>query len=283
MCNWLRHKKPKPKPPGPPPAPPKPKPPVPPAPPKPPPTPGPPVPVPPKPPAGQRIQIVARTSLVSAAEVTAAVAALQVQVDRDYLPAYGGKGVNLEAVQVGEATDLSTWQVLLLDNSDQAGALGYHDVTPAGQPLGKVFVATDLQYGESWTVTTSHELLEMLADPNVDQTVDDAQGWTYPRENCDAVEGDTSTELGVLVSNFVLPSWFDARGKAPFDHLGKLRAPFTLDKGGYVSIDKHDGKGWIQQYGQHGPAAYGYSSRAKVGSRRERRGIPKSDWLRSAS
>lgn len=273
MCFW-RRKSPKPKP--------APKPPVP-----PPPTPGPPVSVLPKPPAGQRIQIVARTSLVSAAEVTAAVAALQVQVDRDYLPAYGGKAVRLEVVQVGEATDLSTWQVLLLDNSDQAGALGYHDSGPTGLPIGKVFVGTDLQYGESWTVTTSHELLEMLADPNVDQTVDDARGWTYPRENCDAVEGDhytiSDTISGVLVSNFVLPSWFDARGKAPFDHLGKLRAPFTLDKGGYVSIDKHDGQGWRQVYGQHGPAAHGYSSRAKVGSRRERRGVPKSDWIRSAS
>ena len=32
--------------------------------------------------------------------------------------------------------------MLVLDTSDQAGALGYHDVTPQGLPLGKVFAKT---------------------------------------------------------------------------------------------------------------------------------------------
>ena len=53
----------------------------------------------------------------------------------------------------------------MTDNPDQAGALGYHEITSQGTPLGKVFAKLDLQSGASWTVTLSHELLEMLADP----------------------------------------------------------------------------------------------------------------------
>jgi len=50
---------------------------------------------------------------------------------------------------------------VILDDSDQAGALGYHDLTSDGLPIGKVFAASDLKAGTSWTVTASHELLEM--------------------------------------------------------------------------------------------------------------------------
>jgi hypothetical protein len=40
-----------------------------------------------------------------------------------------------------------------------------------GFPIGKVFAASDLKAGTSWTVTASHELLEMLGDPNINLTV----------------------------------------------------------------------------------------------------------------
>jgi len=42
---------------------------------------------------------------------------------------------------------------------------GHHDLTPDGLPVGKSFAGTDKHFGHSWTVTASHELLEMLADP----------------------------------------------------------------------------------------------------------------------
>ena len=58
-----------------------------------------------------------------------------------------------------------------LDDSDQASALGYHDMTSEGLPLGKVFGTTNLKFGTNWTVTASHELLEMLGDPSINLTV----------------------------------------------------------------------------------------------------------------
>src|SRR5215831_13677675 len=54
--------------------------------------------------------------------------------------------------------------IAVLDDSDQAGALGYHDLDPQLQPDAFIFARTDQQYGLSWTVTFSHELLEILAD-----------------------------------------------------------------------------------------------------------------------
>jgi hypothetical protein len=58
----------------------------------------------------------------------------------------------------------------------------------------------------------------------------------------DAVENDGYAITPALnahpvhVSNFLLPSWFDAQPPhgARFDYMGKLKAPFTMDAGGYV-------------------------------------------------
>jgi len=57
------------------------------------------------------------------------------------------------------------WAMVFLDDADEAGALAYHDLTPEGLPLAKVFVRTTLEAGESVSVSASHELVEMLVDP----------------------------------------------------------------------------------------------------------------------
>ena len=76
-----------------------------------------------------------------------------------------GSGLPVEFLPRGELLTEGWWQISVTDNPDQAGALGYHELTSRGTPLGKVFAGLDLQSGGSWTVTLSHELLEMLADP----------------------------------------------------------------------------------------------------------------------
>ena len=76
-------------------------------------------------------------------DVLGAVAALQTQVHRDFAPAWG---IDAEVVGVakGKKPPVGSWWLAVLDDSDQAGALGYHDVTNEGLPLGKVFAGTDL-------------------------------------------------------------------------------------------------------------------------------------------
>jgi hypothetical protein len=63
-------------------------------------------------------------------------------------------------------------------------------MTSTGGPLGKVFAKLDLDNSCSWTVTLSHELLEMLADPWINRCAVGSDNKIYALEVCDAVESD---------------------------------------------------------------------------------------------
>jgi hypothetical protein len=129
------------------------------------------------------------------------------------------------------------WWLVIRDDSEQAGALGYQAVTTEGLPLGKVFAGTDLKFGSQWTITTSHELLEMLADPEIDLTVfvqpNAHTGILYAYEVCDVWGADN---LGYKiyttpVSDFVFPAWFESfrkPGSTQFDYGKHIKKPFEL-------------------------------------------------------
>jgi len=166
-------------------------------------------------------------------------------------------------------------------------SLGYHDVTNEGLPLAKVFAQTDIQFGSSLSVTMSHELLEMLLDPDINLSVfvqsSETQGIIYAYEAADACEDDQFGYLidGVLVSDFVLPAYFESfRIKGPFDFQNKITKPFELLAGGYIStyIIPNSG-GWTQQ--SKDAKASKYMNRARLGSRRERRRTPRDQWQKS--
>ena len=55
----------------------------------------------------------------------------------------------------------------LWDKADVSNALGYHERNNSVIPFGFVFTEVSKQLGESWTVTLSHEALELIADPEV--------------------------------------------------------------------------------------------------------------------
>ena len=235
-----------------------------------------------------KIAVINRSTVVRDDEAKAAVAALQIQVSRDYRPVWGCDA-DLTFVSSGENPPQGMWWLTILDNSDTAGALGYHDVTDENLPMGKVFAKTDLQYGAIWTVTASHELLEMLGDPDINLTVFAQQtattGRLFAYENCDAVEAD---QYGykiddILVSDFVFPSWFEQFHTTPetrYDFQGYVKNAFELLPGGYIGVfDVTAGTGWQQVMPQE--ATPKYSMRAHVGSRRERRRTPRDSWLRS--
>ena len=221
------------------------------------------------------------SSVVTAAQLTAAVAALQVQVSRDFGPMYG-INANLTIVTPENARWFpEAWLVVVGDDSDQVGALGYHEITNAGQPLGKVFAKTDKDNGLSWTVTASHELLEMLADPWACLCAYGVDGKVRAYEVCDPVEADDlgySVDGGfgdVRVSDFVTPAWFDS-SPGPYSFRNHPVAPLTLLPGGYISI--YDGTTWTQivvQPDQHARVE------VRPGSRRERRNLPRNEWRRS--
>src|ERR1700760_2866572 len=133
-----------------------------------------------------------RSSGEQDAEIEQITAALQTQVDDHFGPAWH-TGAHLQFVASADNPPTGSWVIAVLNNSDQAGALGYHDLTPDGLPLGKVFAGTDRQYNQKVSVTLSHELLEMLGDPWINLTAQSDDGKFYAWEACDAVEAD---ELG---------------------------------------------------------------------------------------
>src|SRR5579872_4203217 len=95
-------------------------------------------------------------------QVEAVLTALQKQVSQDFI-AYWDLDCTLQFLPKNAALTQGWWQMVVMDDPDQAGALGYHEMSTTGTPLGKVFAGLDLKMGASWTVTLSHELLEMLA------------------------------------------------------------------------------------------------------------------------
>lgn len=233
------------------------------------------------------ISIINESSVLTDALVQAFLPALQEQVDKDFGPIWG-MAANLRFVAAADvAIAANDWQLVILDNSDQAGALGYHDVTAAGHPLGKIFAATDKQYGSSVSVTISHELLEMLGDPSISTCIseEDANGNVtalLAYEACDATEDDSYGYKidGVLVSDFVYPAWFGGIAASKFDHMGHCTQPGQILSGGYQAKWTPSG-GWGQINGQK--AADDPHSVAPHGSRRERRARGRANWQFSAT
>jgi hypothetical protein len=239
--------------------------------------------------ATTQISVINESTVLTDADVTPVVAALQQQVTNDFRPIWG-TDAELTMVPQGTQAPASTWWLVILDDSDQAGALGYHDLTPDGLPIGKVFAASDLKAGTSWSVTASHELLEMLADPNINLTVfvqnaNNTSGTLYAYEVCDACEDDSFGYKinNILVSDFVYPAWFEsfrAEGSTQFDRMNQIQNPLQLLSGGYIGVfSVTDGSGWQQQTAEKHPTNLRH--RGHVGSRRERRSVPHNQWLTS--
>ena len=235
-----------------------------------------------------QISLVNASTVLDDSEVRIVADALQKQVTNDFRPVWG-VDAKVAFIPRGSTPPEGTWWLAILDDSDQAGALGYHDLTPDGLPLGKAFAATDMKYGYSWSVTASHELLEMLADPNINLTVmvpnTQTTGMLYAYEVCDACEGDHfGYEIGsVLVSDFVFPSWFEdfrSKGSTQFDQTSQIQSPLQLLAGGYIGVfDINSGSGWHQITAEKRPT--NMLLRGNVGSRRERRATPRYQWLPS--
>jgi hypothetical protein len=230
------------------------------------------------------ITIINASTVCTDAEVQSYVAPLQVQVSQHFAPAWGRDAV-LSFTPKGAKPDPNAWWMAVLDNSDQAGALGYHDLTNTGQPLGKVFAASDKHYNMSVSVTLSHELLEMLGDPGINMVASgpDQHGNPafYAFEACDACEDDSYGYAinGVTVSDFVYPSWFGGVTGGPYDYKGHINTPFAILSGGYIGVWTA-ASGWTQLTGDnaHGAA---HRSRPNVGSRRERRTTGQDRWANS--
>jgi hypothetical protein len=155
------------------------------------------------------------------------------------------KPVVLYATPDDLPTDTGEFQLLTIEDDIEApNAEGFHD-----DQLGVIFARV---LPENNCEAAPHEILEMMADATCDQYRDigDGSGRQIALEVCDPVEEDSypqSASIGdqppqdVPITNYVLPSYFDPKGTAPFDRMGKLSAPFSMDAGAYQIIREPDG------------------------------------------
>lgn len=180
------------------------------------------------------IAIVNKSTVLTDAELHMMVVAAQYQITYHWEPQWNSGATLLEMKEV----PAGAWGLIIADTSDQAGALGYHETTAAGLPLGFVFAKDDMKYGNSVSITLSHELLEMLGDPFASEAVQIGTTTFAAYESCDAVEAD---ELGykvkgISMSDFIYPQWFIPGIEGPFDHGNHCKAPLTILPGGYCGI-----------------------------------------------
>jgi hypothetical protein len=260
------------------------------------------------------IAILNRSTVLADAAFPPVIAALQKQVSGDFAP-YWGKDADLAFVSKASQPPPGSWQVVVADTVAVAGALGYHDFTAQGMPLGKVGAQTTMQYGGAWSVTLGHEVLEMLGDPDIIRAAFvQARAFTamiFAYEACDAVEDDSlAYDIdGVKMTDFVTQEWFEpGRTGVPFSFRKSVTKPLSLAPGGYISVYRVGMGRWTQitarRNGQlPGAATLGvlhdeslldfdlehvasgatsYSKIPAVGSRRERRNRPRHEWFVSA-
>jgi hypothetical protein len=149
------------------------------------------------------------------------------------------------------------WKLVFADKSDKAGDLGYHDFTPDGRPISYVFAA-DAESRASLTITATHEIAEMIADPWISENFQVTDTRFFAKEICDPCEADEfgySIKAGRLpamkVSDFVLPKWFIPGSTGQFDRNEKIDEPLKILPGGYMSVFT-PGRGWRQMGAKKG-------------------------------
>lgn len=216
-----------------------------------------------------------QSTVITDAQVRAIIPALQTQLDRDLCPAWQVGPFHLVFRAKNDLLAKGERAFLFLDNTSDASALGYHDVTIHGDAISYIGVKETMDDGGQWTVTASHELCEMCVNDHLDDSEYDGVGnRMYIKEVCDAVETDSLGYkiLGVQLSDFVLPGWFQPEVKhtAPLSHCGHVTKPYQLAAGGYISfIDlAHPAKGWQQIFAKESdPVKRSGTARGKMRER----------------
>lgn len=136
--------------------------------------------------------------------------------------------------------------LVILDDNGAASALGFHRVTPRGNPYLRAFVDPVLNHGGtllsgslSVSSVMSHEVCEWFVDRFLNLWADGPDG-SYAVEICDPVQDDSYEIEGVAVSNFVTKRFYDSKPKrnTRYDYLGKIKKPFTMTEGGFMQVRK---------------------------------------------
>jgi hypothetical protein len=196
----------------------------------------------------QQMALVSEVSQISDSELTRASAALQKQLSRDFSPVWELKAT-IDSFAKLEDVPLAYWPILVQEEIPYDAA-GVH-LDKDGQPFALV------KYSNRWTLTASHEMLEMSADPFgnrliASRSIKRGQGRVqYLVEVSDPSEApDFGYHVnGVLVSDFYTPHYFDpvATRGTRYSFTGAIKKPREVLRGGYVSWHHPPTDHWWQQ------------------------------------
>lgn len=178
----------------------------------------------------------------------------------------------LVSLPPGAKPPVGAWNLIILDHTDQQGALGWHDDEQGTEvPYAEVFAADAVADGKAVSAVVSHEAIEMLVDPYVDPSqprtvTHDGQEWIV--EACDMVEGNDydvgapeGRTTGLMVSDFSLPSAFGYSSWPSYSFRDSVPGPFTLAPEGYISVAPVGTTNWTQVFGERRTEAPRWSSR----------------------
>ncbi len=193
----------------------------------------------------RRVGIASRSQSVSLRDIINVAAAINLQASRD-LQSIWDISSSVTALADPESIEPGVWPVFIVDNVGQDGAVGLH-LTDHKQPYALV------EAGPTWSLTASHECLELLVDPSgnrlvsssaITATADDVKDVTtekyeYLVEVADPSEDPANAYMidGVLVSDFYTPHFFDpvVSPGVRYSFTGRIKRPRQVLRNGYIS------------------------------------------------
>ena len=196
----------------------------------------------------RHVALVSESESIPFAELGTVSAALQKQAIRDLAPIWEVQAT-VDAFAKLEDVPIGYWPIIIRDDIN-VNAAGIHE-DKDGQPFALV------QAGEGWSLTTSHENLEMLVDPfgqrlASGQSPMEGQGRVeFLVEICDPSE-DVSfgySVNGVSVSDFYTPNYFNpvSNPSIRYSFTGAIKRPRQVLRGGYLSWHDPESDNWFQE------------------------------------
>ena len=192
------------------------------------------------------VALVSQVEELPTEELAPVAAALEKQVQRDLGPLWGIEA-SVAAFRTVTDVPLGHWPITIVDKVDLSGAAGLH-LDKDGVPYALV------RYQEDWSLTASHQCLEMLVDPFGNRMVKapspkpeqgDVNVLVQVCDPCEA--GDYAYLIDeVTVSDFVTPAFYGADGDS-FDFRDAIDKPLEILSGGYLSWQDPRTEHWWQK------------------------------------
>lgn len=203
-----------------------------------------------------RISVVSRDPRIPTKQLLEAIRAINIQIERDFAPYWHKTGrLRLESwdpdTSRGKLSGLRGDAILYIVREPNDDLDGYHEHHQSGVPVGFVFTSLAEELDEAWSVTLSHEALELLADPECNllckgphpDPAEHGRHVFHWLEVCDAVQTETYEIDRVAVCNFVLPRYYtggeELDGRNDFlatQTEGQLLRSFSCNPGGYIGF-----------------------------------------------